>query len=58
MSTYEQAQARLADAKRRGDRRDQHTAIEESKRLLTQALDERFGKKLPWWRRILGRRRA
>lgn len=56
MSAYAEAQARLTDAKRRRDTRGQHAAAAESKRLLTQALTVRFGRKRPWWRKLWGRR--
>lgn len=42
MSSYEAAQARLADAKRRRDTRSEHAAIADSKRLMTQVLREKF----------------
>jgi hypothetical protein len=47
MSSYEAAQARLADAKRRRDSRSIHAAVEESKRLLTHGLREKFRPELP-----------
>lgn len=60
-SAYAEAQARLTDAKRRRDSRSIHAAVEESKRLLTQGLRDRFrpepelrGRRWPvldWWRR-------
>lgn len=56
MTSYAEAQARLADAKRRRDSRALHAAIEESKRLMTQQLrrevEIRRGRPglLRWWR--------
>lgn len=44
-SAYAEAQARLADAKRRRDTRSEHAAIADSKRLLTLALRVKFPRK-------------
>jgi hypothetical protein len=47
MTSYAEAQARLADAKRRRDSRAVHAAIIDSKRLLTKALRKKFPRKAP-----------
>lgn len=57
--SYAEAQARLTDAKRRGDSRSIHSAILDSKRLMTQQLaaEVRLSAPKRLLRRIIGGRR-